>query len=161
MVVCIFALALIAWGLFFNRQNSMDKNLNLPYFNANNNPLNLRPSSRGGDWQGQIGVSSKNFSIFENSCWGFRAAHKNMETYLSQGINTIRDIVTTWAPPSDNNPTSVYVNNVAFWTGIHPDRVIWRSDIPNLLAAMTRQETGKIVTEKQVKNAIKSVGYAI
>lgn len=153
--VFVIALALIAWGHFFNQPMS-----ELPYFNANNNPTNLRPSSTSA-WLGQVGISRNNFSIFKSAEWGFRAAHVNLENYLKNGYVTIDRIINRWAPPSDNNPTSQYVENVYTWTKFPRGKVITRADLPILLSAITRQETSKVVSPQQIKQAIKSVGYEI
>ncbi len=153
--VFVVALALIAWGLFFNQSMS-----ELPYFNANNNPTNLRPSSTSA-WLGQVGVSRNNFSIFKSPEWGFRAAHINLENYLKNGFVTVDRIINRWAPPSDNNPTSQYIENVYSWTNFPRGKVITRADLPLLLSAITRQETSKFVSPQQIKKAIKSVGYEI
>ena len=133
-VVFVIALALLARALFFNQPMS-----ELPFFNANNNPTNLRPSSTNA-WLGQVGISRNNFSIFKSPEWGFRAAHINLENYLRSGYTTIERIINRWAPPSDNNPTSQYIENVYAWTKL---------------------PRGKVITPQQIKQAIKSVGYEI
>lgn len=154
-VVFVIALALLARAFFFNQLMS-----ELPFFNANNNPTNLRPSSTNA-WLGQVGISRNNFSIFKSSEWGFRAAHINLESYLRNGYTTIEQIINRWAPSSDNNPTSQYIENVYAWTKIPRGKVISRADLPLLLSAITRQETSKVVSPQQIKKAIKSVGYEI
>lgn len=154
-IVFVLALALLARAFFFNHPMS-----ELPYFNANNNPTNLRPSSSSA-WLGQVGVSRNNISIFKTPEWGFRAAHINLENYLKNGYVTVDRIINRWAPPGDNNPTSQYIENVYAWTKFPRGKVITRADLPLLLSAITRQETSKIVTPQQIKIAIKSVGYEI
>lgn len=96
-------------------------NLNI----RNNNPGNLRAVS-GIDWKGAVGESG-GFTKFSRPEYGVRATALNL--YASQekhGNNTVREIITRWAPPSEND-TDAYVNRVASDMGISPD-----AQLPNL-----------------------------
>jgi len=53
---------------------------------------------------------------------GIKAIDDNLKAYGSKhGINTIRGVISRWAPPSDNNDTEAYIRNVSQKTGIKPD----------------------------------------
>ena len=103
----------------------------------NNNPLNIRLSSD--KWQGQINPSGNanvndndnnsslkgesDFCQFYTMEYGWRAAFVILcKTYYGKyKLKTIRDIVTRWAPPKENN-TEAYIRHVSDYTGIGPDR---------------------------------------
>jgi hypothetical protein len=85
----------------------------------NYNPGNLRPSSKY-TWNGEVGQNG-GFVVFDSPEMGTRALAKNL--YTSQethGNNSVRDIITRWAPPSENN-TEAYVQKVAKEMGVNPD----------------------------------------
>lgn len=98
----------------------------LPLGLRNNNPGNLRPLPGGQKWLGEIAPDlTNNFSRFENVAYGLRAMITDITgDIVKDGDNTIRRLVTRYAPPSDNNPTATYINYVAQATGWHPDQVI-------------------------------------
>jgi hypothetical protein len=99
-------------------------------------------------WQGAIypGDSAR-FVTFESLPFGYRALYKVLLTKIRGGTNTIRKIITSYAPPSDNNPTEAYVNYVSSTTGIPPDNIITSdltNDIFKIGHAISRFETGII-----------------
>lgn len=111
----------------------------------NNNWLNIRISDA--NWQGKKESNTDGaFEQFDTPELGIRAAAKNIKTYASRGLNTIKDIISTWAPASDNNNTNSYITNVASRMGVNPNATI---DVNNpevmtkLLAAMTVSENGR------------------
>ena len=57
--------------------------------------------------------------------YGWRAAFVILcRTYYGKyKLRTIRDIVTRWAPPKENN-TEAYIRHVSDYTGIGPDKVL-------------------------------------
>lgn len=75
----------------------------------NNNPLNIRYSS-GNKWIGQTG-KNKGFAVFSDMVYGWRAAIVLLIKYQRSGYDTIRKIVTRWAPPSEND-TEAYIRFV-------------------------------------------------
>ena len=100
----------------------------LPRGLRNNNPLNIRLSSDR--WQGQIapspsgeGRGEAEFCQFESMEYGWRAAFRLLcHTYYGKyKLRTIRDIISRWAPPKENN-TPAYIRYVSDYTGIWPDR---------------------------------------
>ena len=71
----------------------------------NNNPCNLKKSSN--NWYGLVKKSDNTdpvFCMFKDAKYGIRAACKLFLNYdRLYGINTIRGIVSRFAPPSENN----------------------------------------------------------
>ena len=100
----------------------MSNEVKLPRGIRNNNPLNIRRS--GDKWQGLKTLQEdKAFFQFETIEWGWRAAFVILcKTYYGKyKLKTIRDIVSRWAPPKENN-TPAYIRHVSDYTGIGPDR---------------------------------------
>ena len=90
----------------------------------NNNPLNIRLSNDR--WQGQVlpsGSGEGAFCQFYTMAYGWRAAFRLLcHTYYGKyKLRTIRDIITRWAPPKEND-TEVYIRRVTDRIGIGPDR---------------------------------------
>ena len=80
--------------------------------------------------------------------WGWRAAFYLLTRtyYHKYHLCTIRDIITRWAPPNENN-TQAYIENVSRLTGIDPDDPLGSpSDTPArwmmVGTAMAIQENG-------------------
>jgi hypothetical protein len=94
----------------------------------NNNPLNLKLSNNA--WKGKIAGGDGVFEKFVNMEYGLRANIINMRTQYNRGANTIRKLISVWAPPSDNNPTESYIRQVSDSSGIAPDKVFaWDKEI--------------------------------
>lgn len=72
-----------------------------------NNPLNIRYNPLN-NWFGQSGQSN-GFVEFTSLFYGQRAALKLLINYYRNGYRTVEDIITRFAPPSEN-PTSDYIN---------------------------------------------------
>jgi hypothetical protein len=111
-----------------------------------NNPLNV--SALG--WQGEVGVynNPEQEAIFIDTQHGLRAAALNLYTYYkSYGLNTIRGIISRWAPSNDpnakNDPNS-YANFVASKVGISADTPfeLNGSNIKAIMKAMAIVEQG-------------------
>ncbi len=88
---------------------------------ADNNPFNIRPIGSATNFNGVTGqkqafrgsTSIGFFLVFDNLNNGVRAGMKNLvNSYFNRGIDTINDIITKYAPPSDNNNTADYIANV-------------------------------------------------
>lgn len=135
-----------------------------------NNPMNVRYSVRN-NWEGQTGQTN-GFCCFASVGYGFRAAFITLKNYGSGGYNTIRKIVTRWAPPSEN-PTQTYIKFVALRmaylgycdSGDWKDMADTRLDMKNpelildLMMYMTRFESGKYIQVKEIKKLLKPFGY--
>ena len=124
----------------------------------NNNPLNIRIN--GDKFQGEIIPSrDKAFKQFESMAYGYRAAFVTLGTYLSKyGRNTIKKIITAWAPPEDNNDTVAYINAVSRYSGISPDHVLTAQDgdlYKLIVAGMSGVENGQRAQWKDVEAGFK------
>jgi hypothetical protein len=120
----------------------------------NNNPGNLK---YGTPWKGVVGVDPKGFAIFDTMENGVRALGKDLTAKQNRGLNTIREIIYVYAPPSDNNPTPSYVNKVAEWVGIGPDDVLIPDDLPALISAVIRFENGKTLDPYTINAGIRAM----
>jgi hypothetical protein len=96
----------------------------LPVGIANNNPLNMR--DYGIAWQGNIGRDNRGLEVFGSAENGLRAAGNDMKNKWLKGIDTIRKIVSVWAPANGQaqdgttyiNPTETYIKRVSQLAGI-------------------------------------------
>jgi hypothetical protein len=108
----------------------------------NNNPGNIRLSSTS--WQGEAPVQSDGtFVQFISPEYGIRAISKILDTYsISYGLNTVNDIISRWAPPSENN-TQAYIQDVANYIGVDPNQPIdVQANKAGLVAAIIQHENG-------------------
>lgn len=117
----------------------------LPLGLRNNNPGNLRPLSNGQKWQGEIAPDLVHgFSRFQDVSWGLRAMITDITgDIVLDGKNTIRKLVTAYAPPSENN-TAAYIAAVASYTGMNPDAEITvnRATIEKIIKGKLNVELG-------------------
>ncbi|MBP5572089.1 MAG: hypothetical protein J6X39_05420 [Bacteroidales bacterium] len=82
--------------------------------------------------------------------FGIRAAFVLLHTYSTKyHANCIRDIISRWAPPSEND-TDQYVRNVCKWTGFGGLQQLTEEDWPKLVRAMGRQECGALLGEELI-----------
>lgn len=121
----------------------MIKSLNNPGV-RNNNPLNIiwTENSRKNPWVGQVGEAGR-FLVFSSPEYGFRAAAKLLRNYFASGANTIWKVCHKWAPKEDGNNPEKYAEFVSKQTGINVNRVLGQADVPIILRAMSKMETGK------------------
>ena len=81
----------------------------------NNNPGNIRLSND--KWQGlRAEQTDSAFFQFVDPVYGIRAMARIIDNYKKRGINTLAQIISTWAPSIENN-TQSYINHVANKTG--------------------------------------------
>lgn len=86
------------------------KPLSLPRGLRNNNPGNIRISPTR--YKGEIVPSSdRAFKQFKSRGWGYRAIFVLLESYHKRGITTIRQIISRYAQPCENN-TEGYISSV-------------------------------------------------
>lgn len=109
----------------------------------NNNPLNIRI---GNTWLGERqNPTDPAFEEFVSIEYGYRAAFSILRRYIRRyKRQTIADIISTWAPPSEN-ATQRYIDFVANKMGIAPDVPILFEDketMTQLVAAMQIMECG-------------------
>lgn len=112
---------------------------------ANHNPLNIR---KGNKWYGESPNSTDTeFETFLNDAYGFRAAFRIIHNGFkaSPPRNTVRSIITRWAPPEDGNHTKSYIDIVCQRAGLNPDERLAYQDITRMCAlvhAMAYVESG-------------------
>ena len=97
----------------------------LPRGIRNNNPLNIRRTTKD-QWKGMAEAQTdRAFVQFKSLEYGWRAAFYLLTRtyYHKYRLYTIRMIINKWAPPNENL-TSTYIENVSRLTGIAPDEPI-------------------------------------
>jgi cell division protein FtsI/penicillin-binding protein 2 len=108
---------------------------------ANNNPLNMRFLTSGA-WNGQV-ANDGGFAVYDTPQNGTRAAGRQLRKYFAAGRRTVRDIVSTWAPSSEND-TDAYVNDVAGELDVDADSDDVSGMLPDLVRAMAKHENGYV-----------------
>lgn len=117
----------------------------LPRGIRNNNPGNIR---HGDNWQG-LNPNGRNidsaFCVFESPVFGIRALAKVLINYKKiHGLNTVRQIVSRYAPPNENQ-TAAYIQTVAKQLEVYPDTKIdieERGVLTVFIKAVIRMENG-------------------
>ena len=130
------------------------KHQNPPRGIRNNNPLNLRV---GNNWKGEVSQPTDHtFEQFTEMKWGVRAAFIVLRNYIVRHkLNTIRKIITRWAPSNENN-TQRYIDIVSQLSGINPTEAIRYEDkttMVSLVDAMIRVECGQPVERRIIIKA--------
>lgn len=125
----------------------------------NNNPGNIRHSKS--KWQGMADVQGDSeFVTFVSPEYGIRAICRVLLTYQKRGIDTVGEIVRTYAPPSENN-TSAYIRSVCKSGGFLPDEVLDLDDVSVMLPlvkAIVKHETGTTYPEHVFENGLRLAG---
>ena len=121
----------------------------------NYNPGNIR-ISRITKFKGERRPSQdKAFKQFTSMTYGYRAMFVIVRTYYNKyGLNTIRKIITRWAPSTEND-TANYISKVSQWSGIGPDATLELSSkamMCAVVAAMSRIENGVQADMKEVRS---------
>lgn len=115
----------------------------------NNNPVNIR-ISQSNDWVGEVPEAinkahDSGFETFFHAVDGYRAAIILLRNYQRiYGLNTLQDILNKFAPESDDNPTSNYIDFVASKLVVSPAQPLNLNDdrlIKKLLLAMHHFES--------------------
>ena len=108
----------------------------------NNNPGNIR-NDPANLWHGQTGIDGKGFCTFYSMASGVRALLMILHNkYYRDGLVTIEQIVSSYAPPTENNTPS-YITAVATGMGRDPNAMLSPpSDMGMLAAHILRHESG-------------------
>lgn len=122
----------------------------------NNNPLNIRI---GNVWLGEVATpTDPEFEQFVGMEYGLRAGFVLLRRYIRHyGKNTIRAIISTWAPSSENN-TEAYIQRVASSMNLDADTTIRYEDektMCQLVAAMCLVECGQKVDSAKIEKGYK------
>ena len=77
-----------------------------------------------------------------------------LHTYrVRHGLRTIREMISRWAPPSENH-TEAYIRAVAADTGIGPDEALDTLDPATMVpvaAAISRVENGTVADPDEIR----------
>lgn len=113
----------------------------LPRGIRNNNPGNIR---HGADWKGLAeDQPDSDFCTFTAPRYGIRAMARILMNYQRiHNLQTVRQIINRWAPPSENK-TDAYVDHVAKVLGVDPDQHISvQQHVADLVAVIIEHENG-------------------
>lgn len=109
-----------------------------------NNPGNIKhlPPS---PWLGKAADQSADptFVTFQTPEYGIRAMARLFRTYAGRGVQTLANIIATWAPEKDSNKVGPYIAHVSALTGIPATAVVPESAWPSLIAAIITHENGR------------------
>ena len=124
----------------------MAKTKIIPRGLRNNNPLNIRV---GNVWLGEVSNPTDGvFEQFTSIEYGLRAGFVLIRRYIRHyKNNTIRLIVSRWAPSTENN-TEAYIQRVSQASGIAPDNLLHYEDeeaMCKIVDAMVLVECGERV----------------
>lgn len=84
-----------------------------------NNPGNIRP---GQGFRGETGTID-NYCVFDTAHNGIRAIGIDLLTKMERAVDTVREIVTVYAPPAEND-TEAYIRDVCRRTGFKDDDIL-------------------------------------
>lgn len=121
----------------------MKKQKEIPLGIRNNNPGNIRNS--GETFIGEV-KNGGEFKVFSTMNYGFRAMFCCFNTKIKRGVNTIRGIISEWAPEKDGNDTEGYIRNVCKMTKIKEDKPLDirnEKDMVALAKAICQQENSQ------------------
>ena len=127
----------------------------------NCNPGNIRQSKVF--YRGEVLPSrDSEFKQFESMAWGYRAMFVLLDTYRQRyGLNTIRGMISRYAPPSENN-TAAYIAAVTEWTGLSADEPLdtrSRKVMVPIVMAMSRIENGSPARCTEVEEGFDLTGW--
>lgn len=122
-----------------------------------NNPGNLRWA----EGYETSNTKSGKFAVFPTLDEGVLAATKQLQIYGQRGTNTVRDIVSKWAPSNENN-TEEYIRHVVRSTKFNENEKLNLNDpyvLAKLISAMASKEgAGSRVTEDRVIQIYNNTG---
>jgi hypothetical protein len=130
----------------------------------NNNPGNLIYTNIA--WQGKVPLSKNTDGKFEQFVtieFGIRAMFKDLVNDINKGKNTVRKLISEYAPPNENN-TGQYIKDVCSSIGVTADEKIKSVNAKFLLLlgkAIIKKENGadaSKVTDSQIKKGLSLIG---
>ena len=113
----------------------------------NNNPCNLRDFGIVWDGLAEPPHDGDGYCRFAYAAAGIRAGARDLHTKWARGLNTVRQIISVFAPPSEN-ATGAYVSDVAARLGIGPDDPVDLADVEALqefVTAVIFHENGRCI----------------
>lgn len=125
----------------------------------NNNPLNIR---KGSSWKGERPVQTDPaFEEFISMEYGIRAGLRLMRNHINgfkgtrPKMNTLKKLISVWAPPSENATTN-YVDFVASHVGLSSSAILDPNDrvqMCNIARAMAFVECGVWIDPEKFNSA--------
>jgi hypothetical protein len=106
----------------------------------NNNPGNI-VYGKFAQSMGATGSDGR-FAVFQSMEDGIKAAVKLLEGYVAKGTDTVRKIISKWAPANENN-TAAYVDAVAKKLGISADTKLSGDQLGGVANAIFQHENGR------------------
>ncbi|MGK2829248.1 hypothetical protein ACSI5F_03965 [Ralstonia pseudosolanacearum] len=116
---------------------------NQPRGIRNNNPGNLNFVGQAGATR-EAGPNGR-FAVFQSAEAGLQALAHQLRLYAQRGINSVRAIISKFAPPSENN-TQAYIDSVSKRLGVDSNASLNLNDphmAQGLMDAIIRVENGK------------------
>jgi hypothetical protein len=107
----------------------------------NNNPGNIEwIGDAARRWRGMVSKDGR-YGVFDTAANGVRAIGGELRANFRRGENTIRAIISEWAPPTENDTTS-YMRSVAAELDVGVDVPLPSSRIADIAAAIIKHENG-------------------
>lgn len=133
--------------------------MELPRGLRNNNPGNIRPSTKY-IWNGQVGQEN-NYCIFIDIEHGIRAMAIDLRSKINRGLNTLNLYIPVYSPNGDGpNDENAYIKSVSNNTGINPDQplVADAATLTKLVKAHIQVELGIkkafLITDQMIADGI-------
>lgn len=126
---------------------------------GNSSPRGIRNNNPGnivyGKFAQSMGATGSDgrFAVFQSMEDGIKAAIKLLEGYVAKGTDTVRKIISKWAPTNENN-TSAYIDAVAKKLGISADAKLTGDQLSGVAQAIFQHENGRAF------NNVSSLGQA-
>ncbi len=122
----------------------------------NNNPGNIRKNDAF-VWNGETGKDERGFVMFDDPMDGVRAMGKIIDSYQNRGVLTVQQIISTYAPKSEN-ATEAYIDFVVKESGLLRTQRPLRSrgDYVPLIRAMILFENARVnlLTDEEIAEAL-------
>lgn len=119
---------------------------NLPRGIRNNNPGNIRRNSI--EWDGMQAIQNDSeFVQFKSPEYGFRAMTRILQSYQRRGLLSVRDMISTYAPSSENH-TGIYIDFVSQYINVSPDQPLDLNETQfDLIKAISIFENGTLYSD--------------
>jgi hypothetical protein len=130
-----------------------------PSPSGNSSPRGIRNNNPGnivyGKFAQSMGATGSDgrFAVFQSMEDGIKAAIKLLEGYVAKGTDTVRKIISKWAPANENN-TAAYIDAVSKKLGISADSKLTGDQLSGVAQAIFQHENGRAF------NNVSSLGQA-
>jgi hypothetical protein len=134
----------------------------------NNNPGNINKTTKDGKpylWNGEVPHeenTDSRFKQFYDFAYGVRALMLNLKAYFKNGKDSVRKIISTWAPASENKEsTEAYINYVAGQLKVKPDSTLLPTEktLSAIAKAIAKFENG--TSTEWVSDATAKKAYSL